>query len=95
VRLFRLIECMLLISEGLVKLLTSKKDRGKFVKNQLLWVIMSGILVIMYHIELCTPCIAHFNVTHLLHILVDHAEPKSENQAEQVQWVFRLPQASI
>jgi hypothetical protein len=48
----------------------------------------------MHHIALFTPCIAHFNCGHLLHIQVDHVEPKTENQTEQVQWVFRDPQAS-
>jgi hypothetical protein len=52
------------------------------------------MLLIMHHIVLCTPCIALFNCGHLLHIRVDHVEPKTENQAEQVQWVFRDPQAS-
>jgi hypothetical protein len=48
----------------------------------------------MHHISLCTPYITLFNYGHLLHIQVDHAEPKSEFQAEQVRWVFRGPQAS-
>jgi hypothetical protein len=34
------------------------------------------------------------NYGYLLHIRVDHAEPKSEFQAEQVQWTFGEPQAS-
>jgi hypothetical protein len=55
---------------------------------------MIRILMIMHHIALCTPCIALCNYDHLLHIRVDHVEPKTENQAEQVQWVFRDPQAS-
>jgi hypothetical protein len=29
-----------------------------------------------------------------MHIQVDHAEPKTEIQVEQVQWVFGGPQAS-
>jgi hypothetical protein len=29
-----------------------------------------------------------------MHILVDHAEPKTEIQAEQVQWMFKGLQAS-
>jgi hypothetical protein len=29
-----------------------------------------------------------------MHMRVDHTEPKSEIQAEQVQWVFGGPQAS-
>jgi hypothetical protein len=37
----------------------------------------------MHHMALYTQCIAHFTVTHLLHIRVDHAEPKTEIQAEQ------------
>jgi hypothetical protein len=36
----------------------------------------------------------YFNCGHLLHILVDRVEPRMEDQAEQVQWVFRDPQAS-
>jgi hypothetical protein len=55
---------------------------------------MSRILFIMHHIALCTPCIALVNGGHLLHMRVDHADPKKENQAEQVQWVFGGPQAS-
>jgi hypothetical protein len=43
--------------------------------------------IIMYHIAPCTLCIAHFNVTHLLHIRVDHVEPESEVKKEQVQEV--------
>jgi hypothetical protein len=50
--------------------------------------------MIMHHIALCTPCIALFNYSHLLHIRVDHAEPKSEFQAEQVRWLSGGPQAS-
>jgi hypothetical protein len=52
------------------------------------------MLLIMHHIALCTPCIALFNCGHLLHIRVDHAEPKSELQAKQVRRVFKGPQAS-
>jgi hypothetical protein len=48
----------------------------------------------MHHIALCTPCITHFNCDHLLHIRVDHVEPKTKNQVEQVQWAFGDPQAS-
>jgi hypothetical protein len=48
----------------------------------------------MHHIALCTLCIALFNCDHLLHIRVDHAEPESEFQAEQVRWVFGGPQVS-
>jgi hypothetical protein len=52
------------------------------------------MLLIMHHIALCTPYIALFNCGHFLHIRVDHMEPKTENQTEQVQWVFGDPQAS-
>jgi hypothetical protein len=49
---------------------------------------MINMLLIMHNIALCTPCTTLFNYDHLLHIQVDHVEPKMENQAEQVQWVF-------
>jgi hypothetical protein len=52
------------------------------------------MLMIIHYIALCIPCIALFNCGHLLHILVDHVELKTEDQAEQAQWVFRCPQAS-
>jgi hypothetical protein len=39
----------------------------------------------MHHIALCTQCIALFNCGHLLHMRVDHKEPKPEVQAEQAQ----------
>jgi hypothetical protein len=55
---------------------------------------MINMLLIMRHIALCTSCIALFNCGNLLHIWVNHVEPKAENQAEQVQSVFRDPQAS-
>jgi hypothetical protein len=55
---------------------------------------MVKILLSMHRIVLCTPCIILFNCDHLLHIRVDHVEPKAENQAKQVQWMFRDPQAS-
>jgi hypothetical protein len=55
---------------------------------------MIRILMIMHRIALCTPCIALYNYDHLLHIQVDHVESKTENQAEQVQWVFGDPQVS-
>jgi hypothetical protein len=48
----------------------------------------------MYHIVLCTLCIALFNGGHLLYMRVEHAETKSEFQAEQVRWAFGGPQAS-
>jgi hypothetical protein len=55
---------------------------------------MVKVLMVMQHITLCTPCIALFNCGHLLRIRIDHVEPRTEDQAEQVQWVFRDPQAS-
>jgi hypothetical protein len=48
----------------------------------------------MHHITLCTPYITLVNCGHLLHMRVDHAEPKMEFQAEQIQWAFGGPQAS-
>jgi hypothetical protein len=51
------------------------------------------MLLIMHHITLCTQCIALVNYGHLLHMRVDHVEPESEFQAEQVQWTFGGPQA--
>jgi hypothetical protein len=48
----------------------------------------------MHHIALCTPCITLVNCGHLLHIWVDHAKLESKFQAEQVQGLFRDPQAS-
>jgi hypothetical protein len=55
---------------------------------------MSRMLLFIHHITLCTPCITLVNGGHLLHMRVDHAEPESEFQAEQVQWTFGGPQAS-
>jgi hypothetical protein len=55
---------------------------------------MSRMLFIMPHIALCTPCIALVNGDHLLYMWVDHVEPESKFQAEQVQWAFGGPQAS-
>jgi hypothetical protein len=55
---------------------------------------MVKVLIIMHHIALCTPCITHFDIAYLLHIRVDRVEPKTENQAEQIQWVFGDSQAS-
>ncbi len=55
---------------------------------------MVKLLMIMHHIALCTPCIALVNGGHLLHMRVDHAEPESEFQADQVQWTFGGPKAS-
>jgi hypothetical protein len=48
----------------------------------------------MHHIALCTPCIVLVNCGHLLYMGVDHVEPKTEIQAEQVQYVFGGPHAS-
>jgi hypothetical protein len=45
---------------------------------------MSRILFIMYHIALCTQCIALVNYDHLLHIRIYHVEPEVEIQKEQV-----------
>jgi hypothetical protein len=47
----------------------------------------------MYHIVFCTSCIAHFNLDSFMHMRVDHLELKTEILAEQVQRVFRGPQA--
>jgi hypothetical protein len=47
---------------------------------------MVKVLMIMHHITHRTPCIALVKGGHLLHMRVDHAEPESEFQAEQVQW---------
>jgi hypothetical protein len=55
---------------------------------------MVKVLMVMQHITLCTTYIALFNCGHLLRIRVDHVESRTEDQAEQVQWVFRDPQAS-
>jgi hypothetical protein len=52
------------------------------------------MLLIMHHIALCTLCITLFDCGHLLHIRVDHVEPRTEDQVEQVQWVFGDLQAS-
>jgi hypothetical protein len=54
---------------------------------------MLRLLLFMHHIVLCTPCIILFNCVHLLHKRVDHAEQKSEIQAEQVQKEYDGPQA--
>jgi hypothetical protein len=48
----------------------------------------------MHNIALFTPCIALVNGGHLLHMRVDHVEPESEFQVEQVQWAFGGPKAS-
>jgi hypothetical protein len=50
--------------------------------------------MIMHHIALFTPCIALVNGGYLLYMQVDHVEPKSGIQAEQVQGVFRGTQVS-
>jgi hypothetical protein len=52
------------------------------------------MFLFIYHIALCTPCIALVNCGQLSHRWVDHAKPKSEFQAELVQGVFGGPQAS-
>jgi hypothetical protein len=52
------------------------------------------MVLLMHHIILCTPCIALVNYGHLLHMWVDHAEPKSEVQAERVQKEYDGTQAS-
>jgi hypothetical protein len=49
------------------------------------------MLLIMHHIELCTPCIALVNCGHILHMRVDHAELKTEIQAKQVQEEYGGP----
>jgi hypothetical protein len=46
----------------------------------------------LHHIALCTPCITLVNGGHVLHMRVDHTEPKSEIQAVQVQWSLGGPQ---
>jgi hypothetical protein len=43
------------------------------------------MLLSTHHIALYTICIALVNCGHLLHIRVDHAEPKTKFQAEQIQ----------
>jgi hypothetical protein len=55
---------------------------------------MVKVLMIMHHIVLCILGIDLVSGGHHLHLWVDHAEPKSEFQAEQVEWVFGGPQAS-
>jgi hypothetical protein len=52
---------------------------------------MVEILMFVHHIALYTPNIALFDCGHLLHIRIDHTELKTENQVEQVQWVFGGP----
>jgi hypothetical protein len=52
------------------------------------------MLLIMHHIALYNPCIALFNCDHLVHFTVDHVGPKTKIPAEEVQRVFRGPQAS-
>jgi hypothetical protein len=58
------------------------------------WFLRINMLLIMHHIALFTPCIALFNCGRLFYIRVDHMELKTENQLEQVQWVFADPQVS-
>jgi hypothetical protein len=50
--------------------------------------------MMMHHNTLCIPCIALFNCGYLLHMRVDHAEPKSEIQEEQVRTEYGGPQAT-
>jgi hypothetical protein len=52
---------------------------------------MLRLFLFMHHIALCNPCVALFNCGYLLHIRVDHTEPKSEIQAEQVQREYGGP----
>jgi hypothetical protein len=52
------------------------------------------MILTMYHIALFTPCITLFNCDYLLYIRVDCVEPKTKDQAEQVQWMFGDSQAS-
>jgi hypothetical protein len=54
---------------------------------------MIRLLLSMHHIALCAPCIALFNCGYLLHMRIDHAEQKSEIQAERVQMEYDGPQA--
>jgi hypothetical protein len=48
----------------------------------------------MHHIALCTPCIALLQLWPSFAYAVDHMEPKTEIQVEQVQWVIGGTQAS-
>jgi hypothetical protein len=50
---------------------------------------MVKMLIIMYHTALCTPCIALFNCGHL------HVQLKTDNEAEQVQWVFGIHKCQV
>jgi hypothetical protein len=50
--------------------------------------------MIMHHIALCTPHTLHYLIVAIFSYALDHAEPKTKIQVEQVQWVFRGPQAS-
>jgi hypothetical protein len=52
------------------------------------------MFLIIYYIVFCITCITLFNCGYFLYIWIDHTELESENQAEQVQWVFGGPQAS-
>jgi hypothetical protein len=45
---------------------------------------MIRIIMIMHHISLCISCIALYNYGHLLHIRVDHVEPKTENGCSEI-----------
>jgi hypothetical protein len=46
---------------------------------------MLRLLLSMHHIALCTQYIAFLLVFILVHFVLDHAEPKSEIQVEQIQ----------
>jgi hypothetical protein len=48
----------------------------------------------MHHNALCISCTTLVNYGHLLHIRIDHAEPESKFQEEQVRWVFEGQQVS-
>jgi hypothetical protein len=53
---------------------------------------MFSLLLFMHYIALCTSSIALFSCVHLSHMQVDHAEQKSEIQAERVQKKYDGPQ---
>jgi hypothetical protein len=50
--------------------------------------------MIMHHNELCTPCVALVNSGHLFAYTMEHMEPKTEIQVQQVHVVFGGPQVS-
>jgi hypothetical protein len=55
---------------------------------------MFRLFLFMHHIALCTPCIALVNYGHLFAYTMDHVEPRTKIQVQQVQGVFEGPQAS-